>query len=834
MNTRQILFCFLAMISFVAMAQEKQGQNLEVKIIGTTHSASDREVLPFANVNISILGKTDTLRYRQVSDKDGNFAISLPRAKEYVIEASFMGMKPYKNTITAPVNKTRINAGPLYLEDESIALREAVVTAKRTLVKSSIDRLSYELSSDPTAKTETLLDALRKVPLVTVDGQGNLQIKGSKNYRIYMNGKPTNLFTQNTKEVLQSIPASGIKSIEVITDPGVKYDAEGVAAILNIVTEGSKFEGYTGSLGFNASSYPLGVANGFFSAKYGKFGITTNLSGNLGQVKDLPGESIRKTSEATITQDRKMDINKMFGGFGNILLSYEIDSLNLININGNFRSHSGEINILTHEKGVLNTNPSEIFDINKTNNLTSYGSGGGELSADFQHSTRKPGELLTFSYNYSYTPDAREITVTNQGYDTPHPGFPNKGFYIQESKVNGGLREHTGQIDYTTPIGAQHIIEVGAKYIHRLSSSDPSYRYKLANNGSWQEGNIHNGSLKTSMFDHLYKIGAAYFSYQYNAGKFSTKVGARLEAGQVSATFEKMPEANFSHKFFEWVPQANISYNISPVSILKAGYNFRIQRPSIWHLNPFRMQMDELTVITGNPNLEAERLHKINVDYSTFGSKLSFTLSAAYEFTDNAIDTYAFKEGKYIHNTYGNISQNKSISLNGYIMYNPTMWLRLFTNFNIVGTHQKSTQIALSRNILSGSAMLGATANLPWQMTLNANGGVFKINQGIQTTYDPSYFSSFGLTKEMLNNKLTISLSVQNPFQKYLEFNNTIKGEGFEHTDKATFTGRSVMIGLTYKFGQMKSKVAKTQRTIHNDDLAPKKQQGGDLPTMGN
>ncbi|SPY35184.1 Outer membrane receptor for ferrienterochelin and colicins [Porphyromonas cangingivalis] len=827
MKSKYFSCILLTLLSLTAVAQEGGGRRFDVRVSGTTHSASDKAILPFTNVIISVVNGRDTLTYRQVSDKEGAFVIALPRAKEYLIEATFIGMRPYHGRLKTNGNKSDLNAGAIYLQEESIALKEAVVSAKRTLVKTSIDRLSYEMSADPTSKNESLLDALRKVPLVTVDGEGKIQIKGSNNYRIYMNGKPSNLFSKNAKDVLQSIPAGNIKKIEVITDPGVKYDAEGVSAILNIVTEGSKFEGYTGSVGINASSHPMGNANAYFSAKYGKFGVTTNLSSHFGRISGLPGESIRKTTESTITQDREMSINKMFGGFGNILLSYEIDSLNLININGNFNANTGEISIRSRENGFLNANPAHLLDINRSENLTRYGSGGGELSADFQHSTRKPGELLTLSYNYSYTPDIRDITVTNHGSKTPLPGFSDKGFYIQQSKVNGGLQEHTGQIDYTTPLGSRQVIEAGAKYIDRTSSSDPIYKHKLAPDGAWQEGSVHGEGIKNSVFEHTYRIGAAYFAYQYSTPKFSAKVGARLEAGEVRATFDKTPEADFSNKFFEWVPQLNLSYNLSMTSILKVGYNFRIQRPSIWHLNPFRTQMDELVVSTGNPNLKAERLHKLNIDYSAFTPKLSYMISVAYEFTDNAIETYTFKDGKYIHNTFGNIGKNKSIILNGYFMYNPTMWLRVFSNFNIAATHQKSTQLGLSRNIVSGTAMLGATATLPWEVMLNLNGGVFKTQQGIQTTYDPSYFTSVGLTKQMLGDKLTLNLSVQNPLQRYLTFSGTTKGEGFEHVEKNSFTGRAISFGITYKFGQMRSKVAKTRRTIHNDDLAPKQEQGG-------
>lgn len=826
MKIKCFYLILLTLVGFSAIAQEGGRGRLEVKASGTTCSASDKSVLPFANVSISVPNRGDTLVYRQVSDKDGLFTIALPKSGAYIIEVTFIGMKPYRDRLKVSAGKSDLKLGSIYLQEESVALKEAVVSAKKTLVKTSIEGLSYEMSADPTMKSESLLDALRKVPLVTVDGEGKIQVKGSGNYRIFMNGKPSNLFNKDAKDILRSIPASSVKKIDVITDPGVKYDAEGVSAILNIVTEGSKFEGYSGSFGVSAMTYPMGSVNTFFTAKYGKFGITTNLSGNLLQMKGLPGESIRKTEDLTIIQDKTMSVDKTYGGFGNILLSYEVDSLNLFNVSGNFTGQSGEIYLESKERG--RQDPLHPFiDLNRSESVTDHHSGGGELSVDFQHSTRKPGELLTLSYNYSHTPDSRDITTTNHGNATKDPAFPDHGYYIQHSKVDGRLTEHTGQVDYTAPFGLHHTIEAGAKYILRTSASDPTYSYKTDKDGPWQEGSIHDKSTRTNKFDHTYKIGAAYFSYQYKTMNFAVKAGARFEVVRLSAVFEKTPEADFSKRSFEWVPQVDISYNLAPTTMLKGGYNFRIQRPLIWHLNPFRMQLDDISITSGNPGLEAERLHKLHVDYSTFAPKLSLSLSLAYEFTDNAIESYAFKEGKYIHNTFGNLGKKRNILLSGYIMYNPTVWLQLFTNLNLNRAHHESRQLDLSRKSIEGTAIVGANILLPWDMTVTANAGVFKMDQGIQSSSDPSFFSSMGITKQLLDNKLTINLSVQNPFAKHMTFSNTTRGKDFEYIDKNNFIGRGLSIGIDYKFGQMKSKIAKTQRSIHNDDLAPKQEQGG-------
>lgn len=220
---------------------------------GMVLDSLSREPVPFAAVSFTPIeeGKEGSA-LRQLTDDGGRFAISVPVANEYKVEASFVGKKMQSQIL--PYSKVKsMGMLRLFMADDAENLAEVTVTAARPLVRLDADRIAYNVKDDPLSKSENLQEMLRKVPLVTVDGEGNVSVKGSKNFRIYLNGKPSKMISSNPKEVLRSIPASTIKSVEVITEPGVKYEAEGVGAILNIITEQTSFEGYQAQVGLRGS-----------------------------------------------------------------------------------------------------------------------------------------------------------------------------------------------------------------------------------------------------------------------------------------------------------------------------------------------------------------------------------------------------------------------------------------------------------------------------------------------------------------------------------------------------------------------------------------------------
>src|SRR5690554_2021257 len=280
MKKALILFYFFV-ITAVLVAQS-------VTVKGKLVSESDKTELPYATVTVASEATPANTVKKMATQQDGTFSTTLPPGK-YILSFHYVGMNDLEKSIEVSTSQDPIDMGAVAMTETSMLLEEVSVTAQKPLVKVEIDKLTYSAKDDPEASTSNVLDLLRKVPLVTVDGEDEIQLKGSSSFKIYINGKPSNMVSNNPSQVLKSMPANSVKDVEVITDPGAKYDAEGVGGIINIVTDKHVDDGYVGSVGAGADSRGGYNANGYITLKYGKFGVTGN--GNYYRFKSPESES---------------------------------------------------------------------------------------------------------------------------------------------------------------------------------------------------------------------------------------------------------------------------------------------------------------------------------------------------------------------------------------------------------------------------------------------------------------------------------------------------------------------------------------------------------------
>src|SRR5690554_5118965 len=376
-----------------------------VTVKGKLVSASDKEPLPYATISIADEANPRVSIKKLATQEDGAFSTSIEPGK-YVFTFNFVGMSPLEKSIELTASNTPRDMGEIALNEGSTELDEISVTAQRPLVKVEIDKLTYSAKDDPESSTSNVLDILRKVPLVTVDGEDEIQLKGSSNFKIYINGKPSNMISSNPSQVLKSMPANSVKDIEVITDPGAKYDAEGVGGIINLVTDKRVDDGYSGSVGANADSFGGYGGNAYLATKYGKFGFTGNV-GYFFHDRPVSESGFMRDEFApfpvnTLTQDGTNKSNGK-GLFLNGSMSFEPDTLNLFNLSvsrfgGNFNSLSNQIAI---------SGDARSYEYQSESN--SFGKFGGiNFSADYQRSFQKKGEILTGSYRFERNPNDSE------------------------------------------------------------------------------------------------------------------------------------------------------------------------------------------------------------------------------------------------------------------------------------------------------------------------------------------------------------------------------------------------------------------------------------------
>lgn len=771
----------------------------------------EQKPLPYATISIASEDIPDKSIKKLASDEKGNFSTTLNEG-QYILSFQFVGMDEENRSIKVNGEKN-IDLGSIEMQESSTELDELSVVAQRPLVKVEIDKLTYSTKDDPEATTSSVLDILRKVPLVTVDGEDNIQLKGSSSFKIYINGKPSNMITNNPSQVLKSMPANSIKDIEVITDPGAKYDAEGVGGIINIITDKRVDEGYSGSVGANGDTFGGWGGNAYLSLKYGKFGFTGNGSYFQHKMPESTSTFVREEFAPNpinnLTQDSK-STNSGGGLYFNTQLSYEPDTLNLFNISagrygGNFTSNS-----ITE---ALSKGARDFYYLQNNKSIGGYGS--FNAAADYQRSFKKKGEMLTASYRFEQNPNDNEFEsvydeVTGDGFYYPEG-------YRQKSINDAGGIEHTAQIDYVNPLTNMHNIEVGVKYIFRDNSSRGDNTFLDVASNTWKEDLARKNDL-----DHEQQIISGYAGYALKANKFGLKVGLRGENTIQKIHFMTADDdSKVNTNFFDIVPSAAFSYQLGMTKTLRWGYNMRISRPGIWYLNPYINNSDPINIRYGNPNLDAEQTHNLNITYGSFGPKLSLNATMSYSFSENAISPYIFIDEEGItNNTYNNIGKNQSARLNGYISWTPIQMLRMTLNGNINYTDIQSTEDKDLRNSgFSGGGFANIALTFPKDFRVYTSGGLFTQGIQLQSRSSAFYFYSVGATKSLLNKKLDISLNVNTPFHKNRKYEFTTKGEGFTQSMNALNPMRNVRLSVTYRFGDLKSSVKRVSRTISNEDL---------------
>lgn len=592
------------------MAQETKN-SFTVK--GTVTDSLTNEGEPYATIKITAKEKPEETAVMGVTDKSGHFNETLPQEGCYILHISSIGRAPITKEFILTAQKPTADLGTLTINDAKNSLSSIEVVAQKPLVKADIDKLEYNIEDDPQSKSSTVIEMLRKVPLVTVDGQDNITVNGSSNFKVYVNGRPNSMMSKNPSEVLKSMPANTIKRIEVITNPGPKYDAEGVGGILNIITSKQSMEGYTVTVGANGSSTGAG-GNLYGTIRHGK--LTMSASYNYNYYEQLRGyQSMERM--ATDTSDPSVS-NVTSDGSGknrgknqssSLEMSYEIDTLRLVTASLSAWSTLTKTDSRSDYSAFSPLSGDMFYSYNM------FGRYKGKWSSidgsiDFQRSFGVKGRLLTLSYRISTAPT--ELEMFADYYDgfaaNDWQSFIN-ALESQHNTSDENTLEQTFQIDYTTPIGKLHTIETGAKYIMRNNKSNTD-RYTHATDSTADYTPDEDNS---SHYRHESDIIAAYIGYGLKLGKLSGRLGMRYEHTFQNVKYIVGKGDDFHKKFDDFVPSISMGYKICDETNIRLGYNMRIYCPGIYYLNPYIDDSNPTEISQGNPLLDSEKKHSFDL-----------------------------------------------------------------------------------------------------------------------------------------------------------------------------------------------------------------------------
>ena len=688
------------------------------------------------------------------------------------------------------------------------SLDGVTVTAQRQLIKQDIDRIGYDVQADEDSRTENVLDMLRKVPMVTIDGNENILVKGNSDYKIYKNGHLDPSLSKNAKEILKAMPANSVKRIEVITDPGAREDAEGVGAILNIVMmDTKKMDGVTGSVRGNYSSLnSVGVGaylatqmgNTIVSVDYGYNRMSKKSTGSKGSIERTfveSGNTQKVTHEGS---------NPGYIHYADINASYDIDTLNLLS--ASFGGYFYKIDVQGGASiSMSNSLGNPIYSYTENYWLPSYNHHSWNGRLDYEHKTRRKGELFTLSYMLALT---RQHSTQESSYSNMQSmPFDYTGFLL---KTREHFTEHTFQADYIRPLWEGHKLEVGAKYINRQNNSNNSQDY----NNSTQP------SISTA-FDHSTQIAAAYADYMYNVGKWSARAGLRYEYSYMKGSYPDGSSNDFGKHLNDWVPQASVKYQINDRQSLKLGYTTSITRPGITYLNPAVVSTPN-RVDFGNAHLVSDTKHDISLTYMYVGRKLTLQIVPRYQFSNNALGSVVYAQNDIRYGTYGNVIRYRRLQMEAYAQWKPFEGTTFVTNLNYRQVVHKNPEMNLELTCAPMSYYFYLSQKLPWKLLATAYtyGQMGHSHQNIYA-YSRSWNRyAFTLQRSFLSDdRLTVRLMANSPFHKNQHSKTrTVQGDITGWGDNISENERYFLLAFTYRFGKLKASVKKTETTIENSD----------------
>ncbi|RRB04038.1 TonB-dependent receptor domain-containing protein [Larkinella rosea] len=783
--------------------------SLKAKISGTVMDATQHKPVEFATVAL-LNPKTEKIIGGTTTGESGKFTISGVDAGTYRVVISFIGYENKTiNNINVGTEGTEVALGVVQMQTDSRTLNEVVVTAEKPLVEDKDDRMVYNADKDATNSGGTAIDVLKKVPLLTVDPDGTVSLKGSSSIKVLINNKPSSIMARSISEALQMIPAELIKSVEVVTAPSAKYDAEGTAGVINIITK-NQLQGLTGGVNASVGSRRNNLG-GNFNYKRDKLSITAYGGGNVNNYYG-GSESMRQNLQngqvvSTIEQINAYK-NKGKSGFGSVSIDYDLDTLNRIGVDFSLGGEGRNTNS-TRDTKVASDDPQNFRRYNHTQNRNR------NMDVNFNYTkTFKRSKEQEYTFLAQYNQNKNHSNYSLNQYPLPESEVID---YRERNNNDNQQKEFTLQTDYTYPFSTvkRRLLEVGTKAILRNVGSD--YRLENAPDGSL---NYKEDPSRANTFDYQQLVWASYASFRMRISKmWGFSLGGRMEMTNINANFIST-STKFTDRYQNFLPNITISQRFGEERRLRLNYSQRIQRPSIFFLNPYVNSSDPKNIQTGNPYLDPELAHSVELSYSTF-TKKGTTINAMIfgRQTNNAIERITTVDTSGVSSsTYRNIAQNSTYGMNLFGSARPVKQWNISGSFGLNYTILNSSALQIKNENWSYQFNLNSSLQLPHDISVQANGSYTSRRIQLQGQSSGFYYYGFSGRKEFKKQKVTITANFENPFRRYNTIVNLLRTPTFISDGSNYNVIRNIRLSVNWRFGKMNAGQNREKKKISNDD----------------
>lgn len=784
----------------------------------------DQKKAAVAYATITLLRPDSSVVNGDLTKEDGGFQIAPTGFGRFILRINAIGFDAqYVPNILVTPQEQEKNLGNLTVTVTSQRLTEVQVTGERPMMEMSFDKRVFNVEKNITATGGNAADVLKNVPSLAVDVDGDILLRG-KETTLLIDGKPATLLGGDVASALNSLPASSIQSVEVITNPSARYDAQGPSGIINIITKkDSRFgfngnasigagtrDKYNGSLGLNMRNDKWNL---FFNSNYR---LNRNYSRTSNERFDASGGPVSGSFEDNIRSG---------GGFFNTLgAEYTIDQRNSItftqNLNRMLWGNEGQTNFILYNNGERTETQTRFSD-----NLDKPFSSSSSI--DYKHKFKKPRQEFTSNATFVKTWVERDQNFETSVRD--RFGGLSRASTIQRAPGKGSNTSLNAQADYTMPWRKAGKIDAGVK--------TQLFWFESSNNATIDSGTGRNRDLTLqNSYNYNQQVYAAYLSVSNQLGKFGYQAGLRSEYAFYQGTASIVSGRNYSNEFLNLFPSAYVNYKISDMQTVYLSYTRRTNRPRFFQLMPFVDVSNPQDTSAGNPGLIPEFIHNTELNYNRQFKKGHSLMASAYlQYTENLIERIRrFYADGTSYQQPQNLAEGLTYGLEvtGKAQLMP-IW-DATVNFNFFQNSIQGTNIdpSLDNSGTSWFTKFNSNVKLPKGFSLQANGTYEAAKVAAQGTTQQVWWIDLAIRKNLLNNRANIVLNVSDIFntRKYTtDFR-------FPNASQSIYRDRETRIGnltFSWRFGKSEARPAgrrnKDQSTVpvkERDNI--KQSEGGD------
>lgn len=764
---------------------------------GTVKDAASGQGIEFATV-AAFRSSDTTIVSGSISDSTGAFAVDGLTAGQYFIRVSFVGYADYtSDMITMQAQDQTLP--DIFLQPGSQNLDAVVVKAQQKLIETIPGGIVYHADQVLTNDNGTVLDMMKNVPDILVDKDEHISIRGNTDIIVNVDGTATNLSGDDLTNFLKQLPANMVESVEVITTPGAKYDAEGGGGIINIKTKQNKSNGKNGT--FTAGAGTLGSYNG--SANYFANSSTLRLTLSYSYNHNIFRANGNGQRENYLNPDplyyyidgldQDGHSNSQYAKAG---LDFSPDPKNTVGASLSFGTNGGNFNIINTETA--------LYPDHNTESGSYYSNVGFDFSgynysanAHYLHKTKKEGGELDLDANYSDYVRHNQTPSVTDFYDAagnPLPGLEE----LRSDSTEFRVQIFTTKLDYTLPLPGNSKLEAGLKNTLTHTDNDLSSFTPDSISGEWT-----GDSAVSNLFTYHENVAAAYLNYTGTVKKIGFTFGLRAEHTDIQTESGTL-DARYGSHYLDFFPSGNLQYGLKKGGSLSLDYSRRIDRPVYQWLNPFVDKSTPFTWFSGNPYLKPYYTDAATLTYSKYiAGKHFVSASLYYQHMRNIITQYFEYAGDGIYYlTLKNVNDETNAGFTLTAQSAAAKWLDIMLNAtayrNAVSNQLTSVPIDPRNSVsLYGSLTFKFWHNTSLQCTGNYNS---------PSTSPQGYFEGFysvgaGIKKTFFDKHLSVNVNVRDIFNS-MHFSNTFVDDSFHSTFTFKPDSRIGSISLSWKFGQ--------------------------------